>query len=245
MNTWNKTLSIGSWEFISSRSIRDTSVLLVAGGRAPASSWFSAIARSFRHIWCADSGLEVCRQSDIIPEYIVGDEDSSSSESLKWALQKKVQIKKYPVDKDYTDLQLALKHIGEAFPHAEVLLTGCWGGRVDHTWSNIFSAIWAEKEWGLRVVCLCDDKEALFILDGPEQIQINFHTPLPQTVSLLALEETCENVSIHGTRWELEKTTLHLFRPYSISNRLANDGGKSIEVEVDKGRLAVYLYWAE
>ena len=49
-----------------------------------------------------------------------------------------VHIETYPVDKEYTDLQLTLRRIGETYSSPEVVLTGCWGGRLDHTWSNIF-----------------------------------------------------------------------------------------------------------
>jgi thiamine pyrophosphokinase len=59
------------------------------------------------------------------------------------------------------------------------------------------------------------------------------------------LEEKVEGVSIRGTRWELENVSLEMARPYAISNRLEKSREDYVEISVDKGRLAVYLYWTE
>jgi thiamine pyrophosphokinase len=245
MNT-SKTgiFHLNGWELRSSRFNKVPTILLIAGGRAPSVEWLVQTASLFDEIWCADAGIDICKKTGIVPHYLVGDSDSSSLEGRTWAEKMGVHIETYPVDKEYTDLQLTLRRIGETYSSPEVVLTGCWGGRLDHTWSNIFSALWAE-DWGVHIRSLCDDKEALFILQGAEQVSFCFDRPEPEIISLFALEEKVEGVSIRGTRWELENVSLEMARPYAISNRLEKSREDYVEISVDKGRLAVYLYWTE
>ena len=80
-------------------------------------------------------------------------------------------IDKYPSDKDFTDLQLALFRAGEE-GYSSVLVSGCWGGRFDHLWSVVHSAVWA-RERGTRVLAFADHDEVLFLLSGGEEWKIN------------------------------------------------------------------------
>jgi thiamine pyrophosphokinase len=232
---------LGRWQLTANNLWGNLSILLIAGGQAPSVEWLAQISPLFQEIWCADSGIEICKKAQIIPHRLIGDSDSSSLEGRAWAEENGVRIETYPVDKDYTDLQLTLKRIGETYPDAKVVITGCWGGRLDHTWSNIYSALWAQ-EWNVHVVSLCDHKEALFLLNGPDKATFHFELPYPNIVSLFALDEKAEGVFIRGTHWELQNVLLKITHPYAISNRLKKD---YLQVDVDKGRLAVYLYWAE
>ena len=51
----------------------------------------------------------------------------------------KVLIKKFNPEKDFTDTQLALQQASSADESNYAILTGCFGGRMDHLFSNIFS----------------------------------------------------------------------------------------------------------
>ena len=114
--------------------------LLVLGGRAPSPSWLSEFG-SRGEVWAVDRGVEACRAAGIIPRRLVGDCDSASAESWRWAADNGVPVERYQSDKDLTDFQLALelfreKNKGRA---KKIFLTGAWGGRFDHLWSLVLT----------------------------------------------------------------------------------------------------------
>lgn len=115
-------------------------LLLVLGGRAPATSWLQQMGRNLP-VWAIDHGLDACRAASIVPQRLIGDGDSAHPDSWDWAKKQGVPIDKYQREKDDTDTQLALRTASEAaHGQATLLLTGAFGGRFDHAYSTIFSA---------------------------------------------------------------------------------------------------------
>ena len=62
---------------------RPNTVVLVAGGRAPALDWLQEIARAYP-VWAVDRGADVCRDAAVVPEIFIGDADSSEASSRQW-----------------------------------------------------------------------------------------------------------------------------------------------------------------
>lgn len=213
-------------------------VLLVAGGKAPEMNWLKQVAQK-RKIWCADSGIDACFKTNLKPQHLVGDGDSATKDGWNWALELGIPIDRFSTKKDLTDTQLALKKISENHPGSFVILSGVWGGRFDHAFSNIFSLAGA-KDFGLNT-CAADEKEVMFILNGPEELHLKFHDR-PHAISLLPLSKSCHPVSIRGVYWELDHVCLEQHMPYAISNELV-DGGNHIQVSIENGCLGVYLQW--
>jgi thiamine pyrophosphokinase len=213
-------------------------ILLVAGGKAPDPDWLAAIAQK-REVWCADSGIDSCFQNNIKVHHLVGDGDSATKNGWNWAIEQGIPIERFSTKKDLTDTQLALKKISEIHPEAFVILSGVWGGRFDHAFSNIFSLAGA-KDFGVNA-CAADEKEVMFILNGPEELHLEFHDS-PHAISLLPLSKSCQPVSIRGVYWELDHVCLEQHMPYAISNELV-DGNHKIQVSVESGCLGVYLQW--
>ena len=83
-------------------------------------------------IICADGGYEVARSIDIQPHYVIGDLDSLKQEEIG----KKTRIIQYPVEKDYSDFELALEKALELKP-VRIIVYGAMGGRKDHELINI------------------------------------------------------------------------------------------------------------
>jgi thiamine pyrophosphokinase len=204
--------------------------LLVLGGRMPDVAWLRRVA-SGRAVWAVDRGAEFCRASGVEPAHALGDFDSIGGEGREWLERIGVEPELYPADKDYTDFQLALRRAG-----GDLLVTGCWGGRFDHAFANVFSALWG-REWGANVRAFADESELLAPLFGKARLALRFRTP-PLALSLLPLSSECE-AGIRGTKWELEPNRIPLLqgRPFAISNVPAAD-----EVVVDIGRGAAGVY---
>ena len=83
------------------------------------------------YIIAVDNGIGVVRNSGIIPNCLVGDLDSASKEDIQWAKDNGINIKQYPVEKDYVDTQLALDIAYQVNP-AEITIYNELSGRFDH-----------------------------------------------------------------------------------------------------------------
>ena len=121
-------------------------------------------------------------------------------------------------------------------------MTGCWGGRFDHAFANIFSALWG-LEWGARVVVFADESEILIPLAAEGQQSAALELRLiskVSAISLLPLCESCEGVDVRGTQWELAGATLVQRRPYAVSNVAT---GEKISVKIEKGIIGVYCFF--
>lgn len=221
------------------RELPKAQLLLVAGGRRPAAGWLAQAAGRYP-VWCVDRGIEVCRESQIRPERLIGDGDSAAGAGWAWGRKLGIPVDRYPPEKTLTDLQLALQTAGLVYGEAMVVVTGVWGGRFDHAFSNIHSLKGGEK-FGLWGCCAADEKEALILLKGGESAEIKVTAP-PQVVSLLPLARQCAGVCIDGVHWPLDGVVLQDSLPYAISNRWS---GRQMTISVKTGWLGIYFCWDE
>jgi len=217
-----------------------TTLLMTAGGRPPANAWFLKIAKELP-VWCIDSGIHICRKTGILPERIIGDGDSASPEVWDWGKSLGVPVEVYAVDKDYTDLQLALLRTKELFSTATVIVSGVWGGRFDHAFSNVQSLAGWESPGFTGIAA--DESEVLFFLSGQNNVRISAAL-MPEIVSLISLSTCCLGVTIDGVRWPLAKATLKRDLPYTISNQPLDDF-REISVSIEEGLLGIYLQWCD
>ena len=211
--------------------------LVAAGGRAPKNTWLKAAAPS-RHLWAVDRGLECILSAGLTPERLIGDGDSASPAAWKHAVASDIPVEKFPVEKDFTDTDLALQKIKAENPSAFITLTGAFGGRFDHAFTTMYSFLGS----GLAG-CLADDRECMFLLHGPAQLTVELHKH-PLAVSLLPMKPEVTGVNISGVHWPLQNTTLQQEKTLSVSNRLA-DGNSSCTVSLTQGKLGVYFVWDE
>ena len=208
--------------------------LLVLGGRTPDPAWLRQAAAG-REVWALDRGADACRAAGVVPARLLGDLDSVSDQGRDWAEALGTATDRYSPDKDDTDFQLALKLLA-----GDVLVTGCWGGRFDHAFSNVFSSLWA-MERGVRVLCFADEREVLFPLRGPARLGLTFGYP-PLALSLISLTPSCAGVSIENVRWPLSDAILTQASPREVSNVPL---GRSVAVSVGGGVLGIYFVFEE
>ena len=220
------------------------SLVLVAGGRTPDSHWLEQLCQK-NTTWAVDRGVDTCISAGVIPSFFIGDRDSASREGILWARDNHIHSAVFPTEKDQTDLQIALKMAGESGFHSEVILTGTFGGRSDHFFANIFSMIWAEEEWGIRARCAADEREAVFLLKGPESIE--FTNVSPGTfISTLSLSEKCTGVSLWGTKWSIPDGALYIRHPFAVSNvvtgiRPTSSEKVSFGAKISSGWMGIFI----
>ena len=208
-------------------NIPDADILLVAGGRVPNADYFISLAQG-RKVFAVDKGIEICRACNILPEMLIGDFDSAEKNALDWAVSNNVKTVRHPVEKDFTDTQLALEPLPK---NTSIIVTGIFGGRFDHLYSNIFTCA------NYKNIVLADEREIIFYIRGGESVAVNFFQ-IPMAVSLLPVTEICEGVTTENLHWELSNATLKQNLPYAISNRAENP---EIKISIESGILAVYF----
>ena len=107
-------------------------ILIVAGGTRekalPPGPWDFIIG--------ADSGGDSLFFWNQPAHLIIGDLDSINSEALSFHQTHHSVIKRFPADKDQTDLELALMSLPDD-PSSEIHLAGLFGGRIDHALMNL------------------------------------------------------------------------------------------------------------
>ena len=211
----------------------DSIIMLVLGGKPPGINWLMDTSLNYPKIWAADSGGDICKKAGLLPECLIGDFDSICEENKEWLVSHGVEIIKYPAEKDLTDYQLCLE-IASHRGVKNVIVTGAWGGRFDHVYSNLYSALWG-LELGVRVICLTDKSESLFYVYSGESIEIDFKKE-PLAFSLIALESSSV-VSVSGARWNISRSRIIQKHPYAISNKPEN---RKIKVEVHEGSVGIY-----
>ncbi len=206
--------------------------LLVAGGRLPGENFFKAVAQG-RKIFAVDRGIEICKACNILPKILIGDFDSAEKNALNWAVENKIPIERHPVEKDFTDTQLALELLPEK---NSAIITGIFGGRFDHLFSNVFTCANSKVR-----NFLADEREIIFFVKGGETVTVKFFEK-PVAVSLLPITEICAGVTTKNLHWELDNATLKQNFPNAVSNRLKNS---EIKISVEIGTLAIYFCFSD
>jgi thiamine pyrophosphokinase len=122
-------------------------VVAVAGGD-PVPPHVAALLPSNATVIAADSGLSVAMALGLDVDVVVGDLDSVDQGDLADARANDVEVRRFPPDKDATDLAIAMD---AAISHGadRIVLVGGHGGRFDHLLANallLASPSYAEVE---------------------------------------------------------------------------------------------------
>jgi thiamine pyrophosphokinase len=167
--------------------------LLLLGGEGPPRHLLEPILPTVVCTIAADSGFDLARRLNILPDLLVGDFDSlEHSRELEEYPQER--IRRYPRDKDDTDAELGLKALWERGIQ-RVVVAGGGGGRVDHL---------------LGLICLFErektptlwytSKEIIQVVEGKHVVS----GCQGQTVSFFPLGETVAGMSSSGLKWPLD-----------------------------------------
>jgi thiamine pyrophosphokinase len=111
-------------------------VFIFLNGNPSSAPFYRMHLESFRHrpdaVICADGGYRLAQQSGVKPDLVVGDLDSLQEEQI----EKGVEIRRYPREKDLSDFELAMQAAADMAPE-RVYVYGALGGRIDHELTNI------------------------------------------------------------------------------------------------------------
>ena len=194
--------------------------LIVTGGPLPSCNFVLPEAEL---VIVADSGGDHAEELGLEVDLLIGDFDSCSEEAIGRANE----VRRFPVDKDVTDLELALAAAIEKNCSSVTILTSA-RGRFDHTFGNIVVASlnhWSELEIDLFV----DESYTKIIRDKAKL------TGNPSdTLKLLAMGGPAFGITSTGLKWELDGIDLSVGSGLGISNEFI---AHEVEISVDEGTL--------
>lgn len=212
-------------------TVKKRTVVVFAGGSTPRASVLEHLSEG-AFVIAADSGFDHARKLGVSVDLLVGDLDSISSEGLAAA----GEIERHPIDKDATDLELAMKAAARR-QHERLIVVGGEGGRIDHFIANV-CLIAAPEIWGMG-----EDVELTWLVAGAVihivRKSIDLAGAVGDIVSLLPLGGPASGVTTKGLRWELRGEVLVLGSTRGVSNNMVSD---KASVELTHGTLlAVHL----
>lgn len=172
----------------------------------------------------ADAGIKSLEKLSVKPDIAVGDFDSLGCIPVCG------EIIKHPVMKNDTDMMLAVK-TGFERGYTSFVLYGGAGGRPDHTFANVQTLTYIAKQGGIGFLDLCGFT-ATVIING----SLEFSNRATGTVSVFALSETAEDVSIKGLQYLLNNAEIESGFPLGVSNEFI---GEPASIKIGKGTVLV------
>ncbi len=179
---------------------------------------YSALARRLRpddYLIGADGGTRHVLALGLTPQAVVGDLDSLEANTVAALERMEVEIERFPVAKDQTDLELAIER-GLLAGADEILLLGALGGRLDQTLANLL--ILAQRLWPVPLR-LAEGDEVAQVLRGGERLVLE--APVGSTVSAIPLSPLVTGITYTGLAYPLEDATLALGSTRGVSNVVA------------------------
>ena len=177
-----------------------------------------------------DGGLRFMRQFDLQPDLLIGDLDSLSSDEVDRVRAEGVEVRRFPVHKDETDLELAVAAALQN-GYQKITILGALGGRLDMTLGNIFLLMLPELA-GCDVRLEDGFDEVFLIRPGSQSTLIRGQAG--DTVSLLPLNGPAVGIRTSGLFYPLRGETLLQERTRGISNVLESE---EAEVSLSEGVL--------
>lgn len=198
-------------------------VVIFANGEMPQTELILPLLRSDDAYIAVDGGLRHLLNLYKIPQLLIGDLDSISPAEVKGIEAQGIEVRRYAVDKDETDLELALlAAVEKGFD--ELLLVAVLGGRLDQTLANLFLLTLPElKELQVTIE---NGMEEIFLIRDAAEIQ----GKAGDLVSLIPLNGEVVGVETRELKYPLKHETLLPERTRGISNVMLTDqAGVSIE----------------
>lgn len=174
---------------------------------------------------CADGGYDIAKTAGIVPDLVVGDFDSSACQKPK-----DIETVVVPVEKDDTDLQLALS-IAVEKKAMEVTVIGGIGGRVDHTFGNVQNIVHYSED-GMDILMI-DPRQSITVQRAGTR---TYYGDKNTKFSVFAHSEKVTGITYKGAYYPLTDHTIYNTFPLGISNEFVDD---AIEVTIKTGTLIV------
>ena len=205
--------------------------LLVLNGKAPTDGLLRWRFEESDTIVAVDGGWNVLRNSELLPDALIGDLDSC--EALDQIRENFPELKiSHILDPDTTDFEKAIKLVGTHTETTELIILGGVGKRSDHFLSNLLVSLRMNPTWS---VVFDDDNEWISRVNPSSSLLLGGRKGT--TLSILPLVP-CNGVCSRGLKWELTNESLSPDSKFSQSNLCTSD---EVEISCESGNLFVIL----
>lgn len=187
-------------------------------------------------IICADSGMRLLKELPYKPQkaLLVGDLDSISKKEQEWWKRNKHPVQKYPINKDFTDGELAFMTACKNYnTDVRKVVLGGVSSLLDHTLGNIFSAVPFIKK-NHNIIFVTEKQKIYLIRDRIEISSCKNHT-----FSLIPLEHTMV-IDTKGLQWKLKNERISSFQSRTLRNKAIEN---TIEIHIKEGILLLIESW--
>jgi thiamine pyrophosphokinase len=185
--------------------------IVFANGLVPDIAALREILRAGDRLIAVDGGYDHLKRLGLLPQVLIGDLDSIDPLDVARLAEQGVQVLRYPVEKDETDLELALV-FAAATGACAVVIAGGLGGRLDQTLGNL--GLLADPHFAELDLRLDDGSEEVSLIRGSAWID---GAP-GDIVSLVPFTAQAEGVTTNRLQYPLAGETLFAYRTRGISN---------------------------
>jgi len=200
--------------------------IILANGKPPKKKIITFFRKKgFEKLICADGGANSALKMKLVPDLIIGDLDSISSEAMKEfkSSSKIIQLKR----QNDTDVEKCLKYaIKNNFN--EALLAGVTGNRLDHTFCNLGIILKFFSQIDLSLIA---ENSHLKSYKG----KTNLKSYIGETISLYGFDKKTK-ITSSGLKYSLKQTTLPFGKKESTSNVAT---GELVKLNISTGNIFV------
>jgi len=200
--------------------------IILANGKPPKKKIITFFRKKgFEKLICADGGANSALKMKLVPDLIIGDLDSISSEAMKEfkSSSKIIQLKR----QNDTDVEKCLKYaIKNNFN--EALLAGVTGNRLDHTFCNLGIILKFFSQIDLSLIA---ENSHLKSYKGKP----NLKSYIGETISLYGFDKKTK-ITSSGLKYSLKQTTLPFGKKESTSNVAT---GELVKLNISTGNIFV------
>ena len=172
-------------------------------------------------IWIgADKGAITLLQKGIVPHLAVGDFDSLQDGEFHLIKENVKEIATFPVEKDATDIELAIEKAIELKANV-IYLFGVTGGRLDHELITI-QLLYKLAQQGIKGIILNEKNWIELKLPSKHTIE---YDPNFKYISFIPQSEIVTDLTLEGFYYPLHNETIELGSSITVSNYLIGKKG--------------------
>ncbi len=210
-------------------------ILIVTGGSIDDAFACRMITENaYDMVIACDSGMEFFRRNGLYPDLIVGDFDSADAVTVRYFRERpEVEMEQFPVEKDWTDTELAVRRALELTPKPEHIdLIGATGSRLDHMLGSL-QLLDMGLTHGVEIF-LTDVHNRVRLID--HALCIGREEQYGDWISLIPYNSTVRDLTLEGMKYPLDHASLAPGVTLGISNVITQDEAR---ISFSKGMLFV------
>ncbi|GAU78750.1 thiamin pyrophosphokinase [Fusibacter sp. 3D3] len=177
-----------------------------------------------------DGGTNHLESLGLTPTHILGDLDSIEHIDVYKEKFKEAEWIVYPIEKDYTDSELAFE-TAKSLGCNELVVIGAFGGRLDHMLGTIL--LLNRYSDGVDIELL-DLQNQIRLIQGPLVYPLIKKEIPYRYVSLVPISNQVTGVYLDGFKYPLNNATIKLGETIGISNEVLKDHAS---VTLSSGKL--------